>query len=115
MTRGEVLVLTGDAMVVHSRGRQVSYAWLDVLEVSWRAGGLGSRPGPVLRVRGGTFAQPGPNFPGQVAHLSVFGRRAGAHARARLRQAAEAHGVPYTEDLERVLAKGRRARLPVEG
>ena len=110
---GSVVHLERDALVVVTRGRRQSYAWSDVLEVSWRHEGGWSGSGPVLRTRGGAYDQPGPNMPAQVAQLPIFGRRARRTAVVALRAATLRHGVPYSEHLERDIAFGRRRpRLP---
>ena len=71
---GEQVLLEPDALVVVKAGRHRRYAWSDVLEMAWRKHGtLWVGPGPVVRVRGGPFDEPGPNLPAQIASLPVFG------------------------------------------
>lgn len=107
---GEQVALTSDGLVVSGGGRvRARYAWADVLEVSWRRhGSFWVGPGPVLRVTGGPFDEPGPNMPAQVASLPVFGHRAGAAAEASLRSAVQARGIRFDPDMERDIATGRR-------
>jgi hypothetical protein len=106
---GDTVRLEADALVVVSGRRRTCYAWSDVLEVAWRRhGDFWVGPGPVVRVRGGPYDQPGPNFPSQVASLPVFGHRAGAAAEAALAAAARRHGVRFDPDMERDIATGRR-------
>ncbi|PRY11803.1 hypothetical protein [Kineococcus rhizosphaerae] len=114
--RGDVVRLTAEAVVVESRGSTTTYPWSQVLEASWgpttwRASGSG----PVLRVKGGAFDEPGPNTPVQVAALPLFGRGAERNAVRTFREFAEAKGVVFTPKLVELLAQGeRRSRLPGE-
>ena len=110
--------LEPDALVVVSTGASRRYPWADVLEASWTRGTgfMGAWSGPVLRVRGGPYDEPGPNLPGQVASLVLFGRRANEEAERHLAEAATSHGVAYTPDLVKLINTGqRRPRLPGEG
>lgn len=104
------------AIVVVTRRGEKTYAWADVLEVSWQGSSwpyTGS--GPVLRLRGGPFDTPGPNAPAQIAHLPVFGAVASRQAVDLLRAAATAHQVPYTAKLMELINTGKRMpRLPGE-
>jgi len=71
--------------------------------------------GPVLRVRGGPWDEPGPNLPGRVASLLLFGRSANEEAARQLADSAKRHGVPFTPGLLKVINTGqRRPRLPGE-
>ncbi|GAB3458713.1 hypothetical protein AB1207_09400 [Kineococcus endophyticus] len=84
--------------------------------MSWTSGtwpNLGS--GPVLRVKGGPYDDPGPNVPAQVAQLALFGRRDTRRAARALAQAAADHGVPFTPGLVELVNSGKRSpRLPGE-
>jgi len=114
--RLDTVRLEEDEVVVLTRRGRTVYSWDDVLEVSWQASSwpyTGS--GPVLRLRGGPFDEPGPNAPGQVAHLPIFGRVASRQAVSHLEDAASAHGVPYTAKLIELINTGKRMpRLPGE-
>ncbi len=106
---GDEVRLAADALVVKSRGQQIRYVWSEVLEVAWRKQGtflVG--PGPVLRVSGGAFDEPGPNMPAQVASLAIFSRRANAAAEDALRSAACRRGVRFDPNMERDIALGKR-------
>ncbi|MGI4893919.1 MAG: hypothetical protein ACRYF3_02265 [Janthinobacterium lividum] len=66
-------------------------------------------------MRGGPFDTPGPNSPGQIAQLPVFGRRASRDAVRRVQEAAAVHAVPYTAGLIELINSGKRMpRLPGE-
>lgn len=83
-----------------SGGQQ--FAWADLLAISWQNGiGLGGS-GPVVRPRGGPYDIPGPNALVVVASLSLS-RGAQRSARAALKEAAGAHGVPWSDDLGKML------------
>ncbi|NAZ74338.1 hypothetical protein GTQ99_02715 [Kineococcus sp. T13] len=114
--RLDTVRLEDGAIVVLTRRGRTTYAWADVLEVSWRAASWPyAGGGPVLRIRGGPFDEPGPNAPAQIAHLPVFGRSASQEAVGSLQQAAKAHGVPYTPKLMELIGTGKRMpRLPGE-
>ncbi|WP_432511808.1 hypothetical protein [Kineococcus sp. SYSU DK001] len=114
--RGDRVRLEDDAVVVVHRGTSTAYPWAEVLEASWsRASWPLPGSGPVLRVRGGAYDEPGPNSPAQVASLPLFGRRAGTRARRDFEAAALAHGVPFTPGLVELIGSGRRGpRLPGE-
>ena len=106
---GDEVRLETDALVVKSGRRYTRYAWHEVLELAWRKhGSFFVGPGPVLRVRGGAFDEPGPNLPAQVASLAIFGRRGNQAAEEALRTAAERHGVRFDPHMERDIALGRR-------
>ncbi|WP_380170042.1 hypothetical protein ACFEMC_13110 [Kineococcus sp. DHX-1] len=113
--RGDTVTLTESSIVVRSRGGETSWAWGDVLEVSWSTGTWPSpATGPVLRVKGGAYDDPGPNVPAQVASLALFGR-AQRDAAAALRTVAEQRGVPFTPGLVELVNSGKRSpRLPGE-
>lgn len=113
----DVVRLEPDALVVDpARGEPRRYAWEDILEVSWRpAPRLGSMCGPVLRIRGGAYDAPGPNFPAPVAALSIFGAGAQREAVEALRKAARKHDVPHDDDMQVDISRGKRSpRLPDE-
>ncbi|ABS04144.1 hypothetical protein Krad_2672 [Kineococcus radiotolerans SRS30216 = ATCC BAA-149] len=114
--RLDTVRLEEQAIVVVTRRGEKTYAWADVLEVSWQGSSwpyAGS--GPVLRLRGGPFDTPGPNAPAQIAHLPIFGRAASRQAVDLLRRAAAAHQVPYTAKLIELINTGKRMpRLPGE-
>lgn len=110
---GDVVRLQDDALVVFTAGRERRYPWSDVLEISWARPVVG--PGPMLRVRGGPYDQPGPNIPAQVARLPIFGRGAQRAANAALGAAAQQQGIRFSDTMERNIATDkRRPRLPGE-
>lgn len=106
----------GTLVVVSPRGTR-NYPWPDILEASWvrGAGFMGAWSGPVLRVSGGAYDEPGPNLPGRVASVLIFGRKANEEAAQHVADAARRHGVPYTPDLLKLINSGRRRpQLPGE-
>lgn len=105
-----VVRLETDAMAVVSPRRTRRYAWEDILETSWERGSgfLGAWSGPVLRLRGGPWDEPGPNLPSRVASLVLLGKKANREAADRLADAAAQHGVTFTPDLVRLINTGRR-------
>ncbi len=112
-----VVRLEGDALVVVSTRGNRRYPWSEILEVSWMAGSgfMNAWSGPVLRVKGGAWDEPGPNLPGRVASLLLFGRSANKEAADQLADTARRHGLPYTADLLKLINSGRRRpRLPGE-
>lgn len=112
-----VVRLEGDALVVVSTRGTRRYPWSEILEVSWMPGSgfMNAWSGPVLRVKGGAWDEPGPNLPGRVASLLLFGRSANKEAADQLADTAGRHGVPYTADLLKLINSGRRRpRLPGE-
>lgn len=113
--RADTVTVTDSSIVVRSPGGETTWAWRDVLEVSWSTGTWPSPgTGPVLRVKGGAYDDPGPNVPTQIASLALFGR-AQREAVAALRERAEAHGVPFTPGLVELVNSGKRSpRLPGE-
>jgi Zn-dependent protease with chaperone function len=112
-----VVRLEPAALVVVSAKGTRCYGWSDLLEASWvgGAGSMNAWSGPVLRVRGGAYDEPGPNLPSRVASLLIFGRKANNEAARQVADAARQHGVPYTPDLLKLINSGRRRpRLPGE-
>ncbi|MBB2903099.1 hypothetical protein FHR75_003941 [Kineococcus radiotolerans] len=113
--RLDTVRLEEEVIVVVTRRGEKTYAWADVLEVSWQGSWPYAGSGPVLRLRGGPFDTPGPNAPAQIAHLPIFGRAASRQAVDLLRRAAAAHQVPYTAKLIELINTGKRMpRLPGE-
>jgi len=114
--RLDTVRLEEEAVVVVTKQGETVYPWADVLEVSWQGSTwpyTGS--GPVLRLRGGPFDVPGPNAPGQIARLPVFGGAASGRATAALESVCAARGVPYTPKLMELISTGKRMpRLPGE-
>jgi hypothetical protein len=112
-----VVRLETDALVVVSTRGTKRYLWPEILETSW-IGGTGlmdAWSGPVLRVRGGAWDEPGPNLPSRVASLLLFGRSANEEAARQLADSARRHGVPFTPGLLKLINTGqRRPRLPGE-
>lgn len=85
--------LAEDALVVKRRSHVDRWPWDDVARLSWDnrllSGGL------LLQTRsGGRWDCPGPNQPALVASV-LLDLRARGRAPHRLRQAAEAHGIPW--------------------
>lgn len=111
-----VIRLEPDALVIVSSRRTQRFLWSDVLETSWfRGSGMWQWSGPVIRVRGGAYDEPGPNVPAQVGSVLLLSRRANKEAADQLAEAAERQGVPFTPNLQQLINSGkRRPRLPGE-
>jgi hypothetical protein len=107
--RGTVVHLTADAIVVDSKGKQRVFPWNTILEASWAYQSYGHY-GPLLRVRGGAFDEPGPVMPAVVGSIFLPPKSAAQAFAA----ACAAHGVPYTPNLVRVLQQGRSPRLATD-
>jgi hypothetical protein len=114
--RGDTVTLMDEAVVVRSRGAQTVWPWEQVLEVSWSSATWPySGSGPVLRVKGGAYDDPGPNVPAQVASLPLFGAREQQAAVRAFRSVAEERGLVFTPGLVDLITSGkRRPRLPGE-
>ena len=105
--RGTLVHLSGDAISVDHNGKVTTFPWHTVLEASWGYQTKGHY-GPVLRVEGGPFDEPGPVMPAAVGSVFLPPKT----AQSLFEAACSAHGVPYTPNLIRVLQRGRSPRLP---
>lgn len=110
-----IIRLEDDALVVVSVRGTKRFAWKDILEVSWVRGSSFVGSGPVLRVKGGPYEEPGPNLPAKVGSVLLFSKRSNREAAEVLAGAAASHGIPFTADLQRLINQGkRRPRLSGE-
>ena len=95
--RHDRTVLSSSGITVRSASEVTTYRWEDMLEVGWV-----SAEYPTLlsllyvRIKGTTWAKPGPNLPGEV-RMPIYGRRHRLAAREAIRTACERHRVPFWE------------------